>query len=456
MSEVTVNIPPRVPMAATEFANYHLKQRVKNQIDNNWLQTFQAASSDRLKEIPFPTLQQEQWKYTDVADLLKFPWQLAALPEMDSEINLENENLKNLISSHTLPESAKSLIVFVNGIYNTEFTELENIPDEVKLSCEFAQSIPLLQEHLSTNSDSLDFFAILNNACFQELAIIQIPPNTQLDVPIQILFVQDFGEKVAIAHNRCLVVVGENSKINLIQTNVGTDNHPYFANSVTQIWLEANAQADHTLIQQQGNQAFDLAFTQVSQARESSYRISTISLGAKLSRHTLQIQQQGSGANSEINGLAIINDSQLADTHSVISHNFANGTSQQLHKCVISDRAHAVFSGKIQVAKAAQLTNSSQFNRNLLLSSQAKIDTQPQLEILADNVKCAHGATVSQLEQEEIFYLQSRGIDAARAVNLLTYGFAAEVITKIPISSLQEKLNKLVLDQVQQAEELLE
>jgi Fe-S cluster assembly protein SufD len=430
MSEITLK--------TSEFANYLLQQRIPENVQENWLQNFQADCSDRLTSIPFPTLRQESWKYTDVSSLLR-PWQLA------KEVELASEDLKNLISAHTLLEAEKSLVVFINGRFAPEFSNIQNLPKEVSLS--YDSTIPSIQTQLATGRDSLDFFATLNSACFQELAVIQIPANIQLDAPIQILFVQSSSE-IAIAHNRFLVLVGENSKVNLVQTHIGTDNQPYFANSVTQIWLEANAQLDHTFLQQQGSQAFDLTFSQVFQAAESSYRTSTISLGAKLARHTLQIQQQGAGANTEVNGLVMINDSQLADTHSVISHNFANGTSQQLHKCVIGDRAHAVFSGKIQVAKAAQLTNSSQFNRNLLRSSQAKIDTQPQLEILADNVKCAHGATVSQLDQEEIFYLQSRGIDLDKAVNFLTYGFVAEVIIKIPIVSLRERLNQFVLEQI--------
>jgi Fe-S cluster assembly protein SufD len=183
--------------------------------------------------------------------------------------------------------------------------------------------------------------------------------------------------------------------------------------------------------------------------RGSSYTSNAIALGAKLSRHSLNIRQVEEQTETHINGLALIGDRQLADTHSCVSHDRPYGTSRQLHKCIAGDRAHAVFNGKIQVAKAAQLTDSAQLSRNLLLSSKAKVDTKPELEIFADNVKCAHGATVSQLDREEIFYLQSRCIDFASAANMLTYAFAAEVTERISIPSLREKLNAFVLEQTQ-------
>jgi Fe-S cluster assembly protein SufD len=460
------------PLMAAEFANYLLQQSfpqrlIKDQPNSDqlqmidWLQNWQNLNSDRLLQIPFPTVRQEEWKYTDVSSLLRFPWQLL----IPTELNLESIELKQLISAHVLPEASHSHLVFVNGIFAPNFSNIERLPASIiatslntairsGLDCDRINQ--LVQKHLA--SDSQDYFAILNNACFQDLAIVSIPSQIIVDVPLQILFVQHNvakssnakdNQKVAIAHNRCLIVAGENSELNLVQTDVGFDEQAYLANSVIQIWLKANAKVSHSQLQQQGNQSYQIRTTQVFQAKASSYSSQEICLGAKLSRHNFQIQQQGEGSNTELDGLAMIGDQQLADTHSVIAHKFANGTSRQMHKSVVSDRAHAVFSGKIEVAKDAQMTNSSQLSRNLLLSPQAKVETQPQLEILADNVKCAHGATVSQLEQEEIFYLQSRGIDAARAVNLLTFGFASEVIAKIPIVSLRESLNQYVLSQVQ-------
>jgi Fe-S cluster assembly protein SufD len=218
----------------------------------------------------------------------------------------------------------------------------------------------------------------------------------------------------------------------------------YFTDAVTEIWLEDNAEVSHVRLQQDSESAFHIGKTVISQGRYSRYRCSAIALGAKLSRHNFEIFQTGEQTETTLNGLTIVKGTQLADTHSVIALNHPYGKSQQLHKCIVGDRAHSVFNGKILVPKPAQLTDATQLNRNLLLSSKARVDTKPQLEITADNVKCAHGATVSQLEDDEIFYLQSRGIDENDARKLLINAFANEIIDQIPVSSLAEKLTKFV------------
>jgi len=184
-----------------------------------------------------------------------------------------------------------------------------------------------------------------------------------------------------------------------------------------------------------------------SLAHGSNYQSVSISLGAQISRYNLNVQLVDEAAECTIDGLALISDNQLADTHTWIDHIKPNGISRQQHKCIVNDKAHAVFNGKIIVRPHAQQTNSSQSSRNLLLSKTAQIDTKPQLEIFADDVKCAHGATVGQLDQEEIFYLQSRGLSEATARSLLTYAFGAEIIDRIPVSSLRQQLAQTVLNQ---------
>jgi Fe-S cluster assembly protein SufD len=218
----------------------------------------------------------------------------------------------------------------------------------------------------------------------------------------------------------------------------------YFTNAVTEIVLEENAQVNHTRLEEESKEAFHIGKSAIAQARYSRYTCNAISLGAKLSRHHLEVFQTGEGTETTLNGLVLISGEQLADTHSAIALNHPNGTTNQLHKCIIDNRAHAVFNGKVFVPRAAQMTNASQLNRNLLLSPKARVDTKPQLEITADQVKCAHGATVSQLEADDIFYLQSRGINEASARELLLDAFAAEILDRLPIASVQQKLARCV------------
>ncbi|NER80218.1 MAG: Fe-S cluster assembly protein SufD, partial [Leptolyngbya sp. SIO1D8] len=193
-----------------------------------------------------------------------------------------------------------------------------------------------------------------------------------------------------------------------------------------------------------GTGTFHLGKTTVTQGRDSRYASTAITLGARLSRHTVEVYQTGAQTDTKLYGLTAIADTQLADTHSLIAFNHPHGTAEQLHKCIMDGQSHAVFNGRIWVPKVAQLTNASQLNRNLLLSGKARVDTKPELDIVADNVKCAHGATVSQLDANEVFYLQSRGISAAAAQQLLIYGFAMEIIDRIPVPSLQQTLTETV------------
>jgi len=264
-----------------------------------------------------------------------------------------------------------------------------------------------------------------------------------------LLFMTVAGDMATISQPRCLVIAESGSSITLVQEYIaapGKVASPYFCNSVTEVWLAENAEINHTRIQQESTNSFHIGKTAISQAARSRYTINTISLGAQLSRHNLEVFQTGEATETTLNGLTKIGGGQISDTHSAIALNHPHGTTRQLHKCVVDDHARAIFNGKVLVPKAAQMTDAGQLNRNLLLSSKARIDTKPQLEITADNVKCSHGATVSQLEADEIFYLQSRGLDIINARDLLINAFATEIIVKIPVASVREKLSVAVIN----------
>jgi Fe-S cluster assembly protein SufD len=213
--------------------------------------------------------------------------------------------------------------------------------------------------------------------------------------------------------------------------------------------LQANAQVTHVRVQRESAQAFHMASGVVALGRASRYHLVNVALGAHISRLDLTVQHAGDGAECTLDGLALVGGQQLADTHTVVDHTLPQGVSRQLHKCIVGGNAHAVFHGKVMVRPGAQKTDSAQSSRSLLLSSKARVDTQPQLEIFADDVKCTHGATVGQLDSEEVFYLQSRGLSEAAARNLLTYAFAGEIINRIPVASLRQQLERAVLVQTQ-------
>ncbi|WP_055074256.1 Fe-S cluster assembly protein SufD [Pseudanabaena sp. 'Roaring Creek'] len=411
---------------------------------NDFVSNLRQLASDRLATLSFPTTKDEEWKYTDVSALgtLTFANQPA--------IASRTANLEALIANNIAPESLGNCLVFVNGKYRKDLSDtsaateglvigtLANLGDRL---------LPKLRSHLAQHPDANDYFASLNTACMEDVAIILAPKNLVVENPVQLLFISapQAGEATLITQPRCLVIAETHSQLTFVQTFVGENNHIYFTNAVTEVWLAEGAQVNHTKVQQQGNEAFHINTTAIAQARNSVYKNQAISFGAKISRQNLIVHQMAEQTETSLTGLAFIDNDQLADTHSCIAHNYPHGSSKQLHKCIADGRSHAIFNGKIQVAKLAQQTDSAQLSRNLLLSGKARVDTKPQLEIFADNVKCAHGATVSQLDAEEIFYLQSRAIDAESAANLLTYAFATEAIAQIPILSVQRSLSSFVL-----------
>lgn len=409
-----------------------LNQVIANKTEG-WLQELRQSAANWVRHSILPTTREEEWRFTDLSSLRKV------------QFNVEAGNFASL-EFDILLEAANSRLVFVNGVYAPELSAVTDLPSGIVVSNLAGLSVVEqqgVQQYLAQAEGAQEVFTALNTAGITDAAVVWVKKNVVVETPIHLVFISVAGETATISQPRCLVVAESGSQVSLVEeyTNRrGAEEGVYLTNAVTEIWVGDNAQVSHTRVEQEGAEAFHIGKTAIAQARDSRYTCHAITLGAKLSRHNLEILQTGEQTQTTLNGLTIISGKQLSDTHSAIALNYPHGTSDQLHKCIVGDRAHAVFNGKVFVPKLAQLTNASQLNRNLLLSSKARVDTKPQLEITADNVKCAHGATVSQLEDDEIFYLQSRGIDENDARKLLINAFAAEVINKIPIPSLREIL----------------
>ena len=400
-----------------------------------WLQELRQSAANWVRHSIIPTTREEEWRFTDLSSLRNVQFHV----EMGNFASLEFD---------ILPEAANSRLVFVNGVFAPELSAVSDLPSGIVVSNLAGLSVVEqqgVQQYLAQAEGAQEVFTALNTAGITDAAVVWVKKNVVVETPIHLVFIS--GETLTISQPRCLVVAEGGSQVTLVEeyTNrrgaeSAEEEGVYFTNAVTEVWVGDNAQVSHTRVEREGAEAFHIGKTAIAQARDSRYTCHAITLGAKLSRHNLEILQTGEQTQTTLNGLTIISGKQLSDTHSAIALNYPHGTSDQLHKCIVGDRAHAVFNGKVFVPKLAQLTNASQLNRNLLLSSKARVDTKPQLEITADNVKCAHGATVSQLEDDEIFYLQSRGIDENDARKLLINAFAAEVINQIPIPSLREIL----------------
>jgi Fe-S cluster assembly protein SufD len=403
------------------------------------LQGVRDRATAQLQTVALPSIRDEEWRFTDVSALLSIPFQ-------QDTAEAEAVSLDE-VQAFLIPEAPQRL-VFVNGRYCSWLSTVTfasgwfvgDLAAAMKVEKVAANLVQTLGQHLGHE----EAFTQLNTASFTDAAVIWVGKNQRIEQPIHLLFVSLDGAEPLVSSPRVVVVAEESGDVNLIEEYVSLGVHSNLTNSVTEIWLSPNAQVTHTRMQQENRASFHVGKTAVSQARNSRYNNNTVSVGAKLARCHLEIYQVGEQTETTLNGLTMIAGEQVGDMHSAIALTAPYAVTRQLQKNIADDKAHAVFNGKVFVPKAAQLTDAGQLNRNLLLSPKARIDTKPQLEIVADNVKCTHGATVSQLEDDEVFYLQSRGIDVASAQKLLVYAFAFEVISKIPIASLQNRLSRLV------------
>ena len=414
-----------------------LLSRVTTTKTDGWLQDLREEAANWVRHSVVPNTREEEWRFTDLSPLKQVSFHVGTIHEL------------SLQDDFVLPEVSERL-VFVNGVYSPDLSNTENLPAGLIVGNLDVLPGEVVQEYLAQAEGAKEVFTALNTAALNDVAVVWVAKNVVVETPIHLLFISVSGESATISQPRVLVVAESNSQVVLIEEYTNhrgtedTEEEVYFTNGVTEIWVQENAQVTHNRVVREGAAAFHIGKTAVTQARYSRYNCNAVTVGGKISRHNLEILQTGEQTETTLNGLTVIADNQLADTHSVLSLNHPHGVSKQLHKCIISDRAHGVFNGKIFVPKLAQLTDASQLNRNLLLSSKSRIDTKPQLEITADNVKCAHGATVSQLEDDQIFYLQSRGIDENDARKLLVNAFATEIINFIPVPSLRESLLKTV------------
>jgi Fe-S cluster assembly protein SufD len=345
-------------------------------------------------------------------------------------------------------EAKDSQLVFVNGVLQKDLSSLENVPEGVTAvnlteALETPAHQELIREYLGRgvgyNTNGL---VALNTAMLVNGAFVLIPKNVELDQPLSLVFISTGN---IASFPRVLVIAEANSKATLIESYASAGTGVSFTNAVVEVVLQDGARFEHYKVQRESVDSFHIASTSANVGPNASYDSTAINFGAQLSRHDIAVRMDHEGAECWVDGLYVVSSGQHTDTHSVIDHQKPHCTSHQLYKGILDGKSRAVFNGKIFVRHGAQKTDAMQTNKNLLLSREARVDTKPQLEILADDVKCAHGAAVGQIDEDELFYLQTRGIHEGLARNLLTYGFAEEVIGKIKIDSIRSQLDEAVL-----------
>ncbi len=411
-----------------------------------WFTNNRKQAFEKFQQDGFPTLRQENWKYTDVRPITKGHFKCS------EKIHLSSKKIDDI----RFKELDYHELIFVNGhatqdSHTNTITLPENVLIENLVDANEKHS-DLLQQHLGAYIDyTPGAFTALNTAFLHDGALIYIPDNTVLEKPICLYYLSSNTKQPFITHPHNLIVLGKNTRATVIEYYIGLDEADYLTNAVTEIVTGSGASLTHYKIQQESNQGFHIGNLNAQQDKDSQFESHSISLGGKLTRNDIISNLAQPGAEVTLNGLYMGNNHQHVDNHTLINHLEPHTRSQEYYRGVLDGHSRGVFNGRIIVHKNAQKTDAHQSNANLLLSDNAEADTKPELEIYADDVKCSHGATVGQLDEAVLFYLRSRAIDEDTARSLLTYAFAGDVINRIKLTPIRERLEQLVIGRLPDA-----
>ena len=395
----------------------------------------------RFAELGFPSTRQEEWRFTSVA------------PIVETEFSLAPNGAASVAPAVAdgLGFGASSVrLVFVNGQFAPKLSRLAAVDgvEAGSLADAVTRDADGVGEHLGRLTPGDGPFAALNSAFLRDGAYVRVAPGITLDRPIHLMFLAAPGDRPTMSHPRVLVVVGENSQAGIVESYGSAGKGVHFTNAVSEIVVGAHAVVDHYKVLRESLQALHVATIQASLARSSSFSSQNITLGGALVRNDSNAVLDGEGVDCTLNGLYLVNGRRLVDNHTLIDHAKPHCTSHELYKGILDGRARAVFNGKIIVRPDAQKTDAKQSNKALLLSEGARLNTKPQLEIFADDVKCTHGATIGQLDADALFYLRVRGLSATRARSMLIHAFASDVLTRIKAPAIRSQLEAVMLDQL--------
>lgn len=392
--------------------------------------SLRQAARKRLQQSALPTTRNEDWRFTNVAPILETAFQL---PLADQTIDVGR------LPAPPTPNAIR--LVFANGRLLDVVSTHGKLPTGVQIdSLAEAKAHPQLGR---IADDSESYFTALNTSFLDDGALISVPDGKVVEQPIEIVYLSEPTAKPLVTQPRNLIVIGKNAQATIVERYLGSG--AYFTNAVTEISLAENAFLDHVKLQQESTSASHVANTQIAMAPNSNFTSHYLGLGGSLVRNEVRVRFDGEHAEATVNGLYLASGKQHLDNFTVIDHAKPNCASHELYKGILNDKSHGVFNGKIFVRKDAQKTDAKQTNKVLLLSDDATINTKPQLEIFADDVKCTHGATIGQIDANQMFYLRSRGIPEDAARRLLTFAFANDIVGRLKIEALRDELEKRIV-----------
>jgi Fe-S cluster assembly protein SufD len=411
-----------------------------------WLAPLRKAGLASFADQGYPTLHDEDGRFTNIAPVARLNFQPAApVAANGAESKAIKESVFAGLSGHRL--------VFVNGFFSPKLSHVKAVAPGVRiqnLSAALAQDSTLIEKHLGKYAQTAqNSFAALNQAFFSDGAFIFVPPGVEVVEPVQLLYISSAKNSGDAILPRNLVIAGPNTKLTVVESYLSTGNVAYFTNAVTEILAGDNARVEHVKLQDEAAGAYHIATIAGEFGRTSNVNVHSIALGARLSRNNIRARLAGEGLECILNGLYLTRDEQLADHHMIVEHAHPHCASHEYFNGILDGKSKGVFHGRIYVHPVAQKTDAKQTNKNLLLSDDASANTKPQLEIYADDVKCTHGATIGQLNAESIFYLRTRGLGEETARRMLIHAFAGEIIERIRCEPAREVIDKLVWERLE-------
>jgi Fe-S cluster assembly protein SufD len=405
------------------------------------IQAVRQQAFDRFAALGFPTTKNEDWHYTSVAPIAES--EFTPLAEPSGDVRAEQ------LAHFRFGSTDWPTVVCVNGRFSPELSTLGNLPAGVSIDNAgklWSGRYPLNVKVDGEIGDSGDAFRALNMAFMYDAIWMEIAPDAVIETPIHIMWVVDAVAAKGMMHPMVSIKAGHNSTSTVVESFVSLTDARYFTNAITDITVEPGATFHHCKVQREGLRAFHVGTIAVEQARDSHFHSFSFATGAELSRTNVHTRLDGEGSGATLNGLYMIDGAQTCDHQTQVIHAQPNTYSRELYKGILDGQSHGVFNGKVYVHPIAQKTDGKQTNNTLLLSDKAHVDTKPQLEIFADDVKCTHGATIGQIDRTALFYMKSRGIGHEKALPLLTYAFAADAIETLAIPELRDDLERQTLE----------
>ena len=437
-------------MSGKEFyiENFNTFQKKLNGQSKSFLNEIRKEAVNRLTELEFPTKRNEEWKYTDISPILKQTF----VPAINTTIPAFT---KDEIEKFLFHDFDSHLLVFINGFYSEELSKISLLPKGVivgslkKISKENPE---LINSYVCKISKIDNAFSALNTAYTLDGLVVIVPNGIAVEKPIQVLYLNTSGHELVLSLPRNLIIAGKNSQVSVIANYHGNGDKIYFSNIITEVFADEYAVVDLCKVQNENENSYHIEKMQAQQKKNSLFNHYNVTFGGAIVRNDINSLLDGENTETHYYGLYMANGKQHVDNHTFIDHAKPNCMSNELYKGILDDNSRGVFNGKIIVRQDAQKTNAYQQNKTILLSKSATIDTKPQLEIFADDVKCSHGATVGHLDETSEFYIRSRGVPQELAKSMLIRAFANDVIETIKIEPLKEQINHMIFDHLHRVE----